>query len=110
MPDYTSFAEHALARQDGHLLVVSLNRPESLNAMGGGIQQDLTAILETARDDRSVRAVLLRGEGRAFCAGGDVKDFDERASGPPSPTRVFDTVRGSRPIETMVSVPQPIVP
>jgi enoyl-CoA hydratase len=109
MPDYSSFNNHAFARQDGHLLVVSLNRPERLNAMGGAIQQDLTAVLETARDDRSVRAILLRGEGRAFCAGGDVKDFDERASGPQSPTRVYDTVRGSRLIETVLSVPQPMV-
>jgi enoyl-CoA hydratase len=77
--------------------------------MGGGLQQDLTAVLETARDDRSVRAILLRGEGRSFCAGGDVKEFDERAQGPQSPTRVYDTVRGSRIIETILSVPQPIV-
>ncbi len=109
MADYNAFNGHAVARQDGHLLVVSLNRPERLNAMGAGLQQDLTAIFEVARDDRSVRAILLRGEGRAFCAGGDVKDFDERASGPQRPTRVYDTVRGSRIIETVLSVPQPIV-
>lgn len=109
MPDYSSLTGHALARQDGHLLVVSLNRPERLNAMGGTLLQDLTTILETARDDRSVRAILLRGEGRAFCAGGDVKSFDEQASGTRQATRIFDTTRGSRLIETVLSVPQPIV-
>jgi enoyl-CoA hydratase len=59
--------------QDGRLLSVTLNRPESLNSVGGGMHEHLEELWATVRRDNSVGAILLTGAGRAFSAGGDVK-------------------------------------
>ncbi len=59
-------------REDG-LAIVTLNRPDRLNALSGPIMDALEATLRTLAGDRTVRALLLRGAGRGFCAGGDMK-------------------------------------
>ena len=53
--------------------LITLNRPDSLNAMGGQLMPLLAAHLADCASDESVRCVVLTGAGRAFCAGGDVK-------------------------------------
>jgi 2-(1,2-epoxy-1,2-dihydrophenyl)acetyl-CoA isomerase len=53
--------------------VLTLNRPDSLNAMGGELMPLLAQYLSEAASDRKTRVVVLTGAGRAFCAGGDVK-------------------------------------
>src|SRR3990170_3548992 len=60
-------------RRDGGIAWITLNRPESLNAMGGDLLPLLAQYLDDCVHDRSVRCVVLTGAGRAFCAGGDVK-------------------------------------
>ena len=59
-------------RPDG-VALITLNRPDSLNAMGGQLMPLLAAHLAECASDESVRCVVLTGAGRAFCAGGDVK-------------------------------------
>jgi enoyl-CoA hydratase len=110
MSQYDKF-DVVTAKQDGRLLTVSFNRPERLNAVGGGLGDQFEEILMIARDDKSVGAILVRGEGRAFCAGGDVKDFDETAkSGAVPPAqRVIQTLHATKIIDIMMSVPQPMV-
>ncbi len=101
-----------LVHQDGRLLTVSFNRPDRLNAVGGGFHEELIEILGRAGRDDSVGAILLRGEGRAFCVGGDVKGFDERASGatPARPAHtVLHTLHATELLEAILGVPQPIV-
>ncbi|MGK2965097.1 MAG: enoyl-CoA hydratase/isomerase family protein [Tepidiformaceae bacterium] len=72
MPDYTDI----IVEERGDVALVKFNRPESLNAMGGTMTQELGAYLETLNSGQyRIRAVVLTGEGRAFCAGGDVKGF-----------------------------------
>lgn len=61
-----------IEKRDG-VAKITLNRPESLNAMGGALMPMLAQYLADASNDRSVRCVVLTGAGRAFCAGGDVK-------------------------------------
>ncbi len=53
--------------------LITLNRPDSLNAMGGQLMPLLAAHLADCASDESVRCLVLTGAGRAFCAGGDVK-------------------------------------
>jgi len=53
--------------------LVKLNNPESLNALSADIKADLADFLTQARADEGIRAIVLTGEGRAFCAGGDLK-------------------------------------
>lgn len=62
---------------------VTLDRPEALNAFSIPMQQELAAAVQQLAEDRAVRAVVLTGAGRAFCAGGDIKEMDASAgSGP----------------------------
>jgi enoyl-CoA hydratase/carnithine racemase len=55
--------------------LLSLNRPEQLNAIDWETLRALRAALDEAVEDRTVRAVLVTGRGRAFCAGGDIRGF-----------------------------------
>lgn len=61
--------------EDG-LAVVTLNRPDTMNALNLELKRALGKWLAQARYDASLRAVLLTGAGRAFCAGGDLKEMD----------------------------------
>ncbi|MEM7152105.1 MAG: enoyl-CoA hydratase-related protein [Myxococcota bacterium] len=68
--------EHLLLSKDETgVLHVTLNRPESRNAMSLQMVGELEALLEAILDRRDVRALVLRGAGGHFCAGGDVKDM-----------------------------------
>ncbi len=60
--------------RDGGVLVLTLDRPERLNAMNGAQWSALLEGLRTAEDDPEIRAVVIRGEGRIFCAGNDIKE------------------------------------
>ncbi len=64
---------------------VTLNRPEVLNAFSTPMQRELAAVILRLADDDAVRAVVLTGAGRAFCAGGDIGEM-ERAEGAADPT------------------------
>lgn len=64
-------------RPDG-VALITLNRPERLNAMGGDLMTLLSQYLAECADDPAVRCVALTGAGRAFCAGGDVGAMRER--------------------------------
>lgn len=59
---------------------ILLNRPQQLNAIDQEIRAGLPAALAAAGDDSSVKAVVLSGRGRAFCAGGDVKAMGSRSA------------------------------
>lgn len=56
------------------IALITLNRPEKLNAFNAAMRADLATALKKASGDEAVRAVVLTGEGRAFCAGADVSD------------------------------------
>jgi enoyl-CoA hydratase/carnithine racemase len=68
----------------GRVSVVTLNRPERLNAIGGELLLDLHEALLQAQNDPATGSILLTGAGRAFCAGDDLKDFDQQAESPAS--------------------------
>ncbi len=60
--------------RDGNVGIITLNRPERLNAINGGLLRDFIEQLETAREDKEAISVILTGAGRAFCAGEDLKE------------------------------------
>jgi enoyl-CoA hydratase/carnithine racemase len=68
-------------KQDG-IAWVTLSRPEVLNAYNMRMRDELYEVLSAVRDDAEVRALVLRGAGRAFCAGADLTEFGTA----PSPT------------------------
>lgn len=55
--------------------VVTLNRPERMNAWGGGISSAFYSAIDRAESDEAVRAIVITGRGRAFCAGADMGDL-----------------------------------
>lgn len=67
--------ETLLLSLEGGVLHVTLNRPDNRNAMSLAMVSELRAVLESLRNDLSVRAIVLRGAGGHFCAGGDIKDM-----------------------------------
>src|SRR3990170_3000401 len=61
-------------RNEGSACVVTLNRPEKLNALSSAVEQALDGALRSA-EVVGARCVVIAGEGRAFCAGADVTEF-----------------------------------
>lgn len=55
--------------------IIKLNRPKAMNAINDQMKVELTDIVRKVKHDQDVKAVILTGEGRAFCAGGDVKEM-----------------------------------
>lgn len=64
-----------LLNLEAGVLNVTLNRPDSRNAMSLAMVHELRAVLEGVRHDANVRALVLRGAAGHFCAGGDIKDM-----------------------------------
>src|ERR1700682_2958157 len=56
---------------------ITLNRPEAYNALNLALGGDLFHATLEADEDRAVRCIVITGAGKAFCAGGDVKDFND---------------------------------
>jgi len=79
-----------LVKLDAGVLSVTLNRPEKLNAFNPAMHEELRAALARAENEDAVRALLLTGTGRGFCAG---QDLSERNVGP-----------GAAPIDLAVSI------
>jgi 2-(1,2-epoxy-1,2-dihydrophenyl)acetyl-CoA isomerase len=67
-------------RPDG-VALITLNRPERLNSMGGDLMPMLADYLVQCERDRTVRCIAITGAGRAFCAGGDVGNMQKRNEG-----------------------------
>ncbi len=63
----------------GAVAMIVMNRPKDFNAMNMELMLDLVEAFETVKWDKSFRAVMIAGEGNAFCAGGDVKGMIEAA-------------------------------
>ncbi len=65
--------DSVLVDRDGSVAILTLNRPDSLNAIDPGMAARLRELAERLEVDRTVKAVVIRGAGRAFMAGGDLK-------------------------------------
>ncbi len=68
--------KHILYEQRGSVALVTLNRPEKLNAWTGLMENEFIDAVNRAADDRSVGAVVVTGAGRGFCAGADIGGWD----------------------------------
>jgi enoyl-CoA hydratase/carnithine racemase len=85
---------------------ISLNRPHRLNAIVPELLEDIIAAVDAANDDPKVGAIVLTGEGRAFCAGDDRKDHTQ----PESEAEARDLVQAiQRATEAIVLGPKPVV-
>jgi enoyl-CoA hydratase/carnithine racemase len=96
-----------LIRKEGPVDWVTMNRPDSLNALNRQLIGDLLDYTQSLYWDKSVRVVVLRGAGRAFCAGLDLK---ERDNSPRSPSSGLTSQRRiSEIVMRMRRAPQPFI-
>jgi enoyl-CoA hydratase/carnithine racemase len=89
-PAVTGSQETVLAERRGAVLILTLNRPERLNAWNEELEARYFALLDEAEADPSVRAIVVTGAGRGFCAGADMDDLQSVGEGhepPPSTER-----------------------
>jgi 2-(1,2-epoxy-1,2-dihydrophenyl)acetyl-CoA isomerase len=95
-----------LVDDSGPVRVITLNRPAALNSFTAAMHGELLGALQGAADDRAVRAVVLTGAGRGFCAGQDLSD--PAMAGKADVGDVID--RFYRPLATRVrTMPVPVV-
>ncbi len=99
-----------LGHIDGHVAVLSFNRPERRNALSSSMYDGFGRALPRIERDPSVRVLLVTGEGIAFCAGGDVKGMHENntsggsAEAAASATSLEDRVAWLRSRQALVSL------
>ena len=77
-------------RRDNGVVVVSLNRPERMNAVNGTMHSELATFSRDFANDRELRVMVLTGEGKAFSSGGDFGPGDSIGSNPDAPPMMIE--------------------
>jgi 2-(1,2-epoxy-1,2-dihydrophenyl)acetyl-CoA isomerase len=95
-----------LVSREAGVLALTLNRPEKLNAFTPEMHQELRKALEEARDDAAIRAVLLTGAGRGFCAG---QDLSERNTDAPIDLSVSLGSHYNPLVRRLRELPKPVI-
>ncbi|HSJ20565.1 MAG TPA: crotonase/enoyl-CoA hydratase family protein [Nocardioidaceae bacterium] len=72
---------HCLVEQEGHTLVVTMNRPEARNALSGEMMDIMREAWDRVNTDETIRVAILTGAGGAFCAGADLKAMTSKHPG-----------------------------
>lgn len=99
--------ETVIYETQGHVATITMNRPERRNAMNTALNQDLLTAFEWAQDDDEVRAIVLTGAGKGFCAGADLSVFE----GIPTPEQVYEGILTQyQPLMGLLTtMPKPII-
>ncbi|WP_153345792.1 enoyl-CoA hydratase/isomerase family protein [Nocardia aurantia] len=85
-----------LVERHGAVLLLTLNRPQRHNAVGGSMFRDLSAAFDEAGRDDGIRVVVTTGTGDAFCVGADVRDFAAVAHLPARDLLLSDLIGGDK--------------
>jgi 2-(1,2-epoxy-1,2-dihydrophenyl)acetyl-CoA isomerase len=102
--------ETILFERDGGVATIALNRPEVLNAFNGQMHGELHHALDGTAEDEEVRCVVLRGEGRGFSAGADLKSEDlSRGDGESPDLGEYLRRTYSQTIKKIIGMDKPIV-
>jgi enoyl-CoA hydratase len=104
MKDYSDYSQ-IKARREGSVLVLSMNRPEKLNAMSGEMHAELARIFADVARDPDADVIVLTGEGRAFTAGGELSWIKDQTAA--ETDRSFAEAR--KIIVDILELPQPLV-
>jgi enoyl-CoA hydratase/carnithine racemase len=67
--------EHVILEKKERVGLITLNRPEKMNAFGGRMRQEIAEVVDDVCNDKEVRVIVITGAGKAFCVGGDVSEF-----------------------------------
>jgi 2-(1,2-epoxy-1,2-dihydrophenyl)acetyl-CoA isomerase len=98
-----------LVSRDAEVLSLTLNRPDKLNAFNPEMHKLLREALEEARDEAAVRAVLLTGSGRGFCAGQDLSERNLSADAAPIDLSVSLGSNYNPLVRRLRALPKPVV-
>ena len=100
---------HALVEQDGHKLVVTMNRPEARNALSGEMLAIMSEAWDRVNEDPEIRVCILTGAGGYFCAGMDLKAAtakppgDSFKDGSYDPSRIDGLLKGRRLTKPLIA-------
>lgn len=94
-------------RHDGPIRIVTLDKPDSLNAFDEELHESFIGLWRDVEADESCRAVVLTGAGRAFSAGGNYEDFEARRTDVARRRRSMREAR--RLVDEMINVAVPVV-
>jgi enoyl-CoA hydratase/carnithine racemase len=94
-----------LEKRDDHVAVLTLNRPDKLNALNAELRARLIELFDELRDDDAVRAVVIHGVGeKAFVAGADITEFAARTA-----EEQREVYRQPRIYEAVADFPKPVI-
>lgn len=93
--------------REGAVAVVTLNRPEVLNALSASLHKQIFAVLREIGADATIRAMILTGAGRGFCAGDDMKESDPRDG--TLPVELETEIVWHNIVREMRALPKPII-
>ena len=91
-----------------HIATITLNRPDVHNAFDAGVIAQLTDLFENAAADETLRAVVLRGNGKSFCAGGDL-NWMRQSAHYSYDENIADAMRLGALLKTIYHMPQPTI-
>ncbi len=98
-----------LEKRDTGVALITLNRPESLNALGGSIVPEFHAAVVDCLADAAVRCIAVTGAGRGFCAGGDIRGMqrsvENEAAAPQPEQTVEEAILGFHGFHNAIVVP-----
>jgi enoyl-CoA hydratase len=100
-------SDAVLIEEDGPVRILTMNRPQALNAFDGELHHALPDALHQVSDDPKVRALVLTGAGRAFSAGGNIDDFTAFAND--LELRRATLRLGRRLFEELINVHLPVI-
>jgi 2-(1,2-epoxy-1,2-dihydrophenyl)acetyl-CoA isomerase len=98
-----------LAEHRKGVLLITLNRPQRLNALSEGMREGMRGFLREARGDAAVRAVVLTGAGRAFCSGADLVARPVGEPGGPPVVRAVPRIPRFAWLQDFHHVPVPVI-
>lgn len=105
--------EHLIYEKSGHRVTITLNRPEKINALNEKLTREFEAAFLAAEDDDEVRAVVLKGAGRGFCAGHDYSKENfvpgERETGADTELHRIDFEKRLRAYMRVWDIPKPVI-
>lgn len=97
-----------LTERQGAVLILTISDPDSRNALSEAVITAGIEALSTAESDDEIRAIVLRGAGEHFCAGGNLQGLSaRRQAGPPAQARMLDLLH--QWVEALRACPKPVI-
>ena len=93
--------ETVVLEKNGRQATLTLNRPQNMNAMNGMMMKEIADVLESLQGEKEVQVLVIKGEGKAFSAGGDIKAMLDPESPLDIETVMVDVSRLAKALYTL---------